>query len=415
MINNIALFGGEKVKNTPYGTGKRFGEEEIKHLKEALDQNTLFYWFGNKVKTFNKKFGEMYGTEYCVAVSSGTAAIHVGLGAVGVTAGDEVITSPVTDMGSVIGILYQNAIPIFADLDPHTYNMDPASIEKKITDKTKAILVVHLAGNPADMDPIMEIAKKHNLKVVEDCAQSYLCHYKGRLAGTIGDAGCFSLNDFKHISAGDGGMCIVKTEELYYRAFKFADKNYNRFSTDPAEVRKIDFVAPNYRMSELQGAVALAQLEKLEWICNARNNYGDGLTDGIRGLPGIYPHKITNGSKGSYWFYMMRINENEAKVNRDEFSKALTAEGIPNSAGYIPQCVYEYGIFTGKSAYQGTDCPFGCKYYNRDIQYYKGMCPVAEDILQTAIRLNVNEFFTEQDLADTIEAIRKVSAYYRSQ
>ncbi len=412
MSEELALFGGPKTKTTDWGTGKRFGDEELKNLKEALDQNTLFYWYGNKVKEFTKKFADMYGAKHCVAASSGTAGIHVALGAVGVTAGDEVITSPITDMGSVIGILYQNAIPVFADLDPNSYNMDPKSIEEKITDKTKAIVVVHLAGNAADMDPIMEIARKHDIKVIEDCAQSYMSYYKGRLAGTIGDIGCFSVNDFKHISAGDGGMIIMDDEDLYYKAFKFADKNYDRFSTDPAAERKIPYLAPNYRMTELQGAVALAQLDKLEWICEQRNKYGDALTEGIKDLPGIMPHKVLEGNKSSYWFYMLRIDEEKAGVSRDEFSKALSAEGIPNQPGYIPTCVYEYDLFKNKEGYLGTHSPFDSKYYGKDIEYYTGMCPVAEDILKTAIRINVNEFYTEQDLKDTIAAIRKVSNYY---
>lgn len=411
-MSELALFGGEKTKKTPFGTGKRFGEEELEQLKQALDQNTLFYWAGNKVKEFNKKFAEMYDAKYCVSASSGTAAIHVALGTVGVTAGDEVITSPITDMGSVIGILYQNAIPIFADLDPYTYNMDPKSIEEKISDKTKAILVVHLAGNAADMDPIMAIAKKHHIKVIEDCAQSYYCYYKGKLVGTIGNIGCFSLNDFKHISAGDGGMLLLNDEELYKKALKFADKNYDRLSKDPAAMRKIEFLAPNYRMNELTGAVGLAQLSKLGWICENRNHYGEKLSSGIKGLPGVHLPKMIAGGKSSYWFYMLRIDEKAAGVSRNEFSKALTAEGIPNQPGYIPTCVYEYDMFLNKNVYEGTDCPFGCKHYGKDIQYYKGMCPTAEEILRTAIRLNVNEFYTDADCNEVIEAIRKVSNYY---
>ena len=412
MSNKLALFGGEKAKKTPFGTGMRFGDEELKQLKEALDQNTLFYWFGNKTKEFTKKFADLYGVEHCVTTSSGTAAIHVALGALGVTAGDEVITSPITDMGSVIGILYQNAIPIFADLDPHTYNLDPKSVEEKITDKTKAIVVVHLAGNAADMDAIMDIAKKHNVKVVEDCAQSYLCYYKGRLAGTIGDIGCFSLNDFKHISAGDGGMCIMNGEELYRKAFRFADKNYDRFSKDPAATRRIEYLAPNYRISELQSAVGIAQLDKLKSICDRRNAYGTKISEGIKDLPGVYIPTIEEGNKSSYWFYMLRIDEKEAGVNRDEFSKALAAEGVPNQPGYIPACVYEYDMFKNKNAYNGTHSPFDSKYYGKDIEYYKGMCPTAEEILNTAVRLNVNEFYTDRDAEEVVEAVRKVSKYY---
>jgi dTDP-4-amino-4,6-dideoxygalactose transaminase len=258
----------------------------------------------------------------------------------------------------------------------------------------------------------MEIARKHRIKVIEDCAQSYMCYYKGRLAGTIGDIGCFSLNDYKHISTGDGGMLVMNDEETYKKALRFADKNYDRLSTDPAAARKIEYLAPNYRMTELQGAVAVAQLDKLEWICSQRNRYGDGLTEGIKDLPGIYPPEVLEGCKSSYWFYMLRINEKEAGVSRDEFCNALQAEGVPCSAGYIPTCVYEYDIFANKNAYDGTDCPFGCKYYGRNVEYKKGLCPVSEEILETAIRLSVNEFYTEQDLKEVIEAIMKVSDYY---
>lgn len=412
FMSRLALLGGEKAKKTPFGTGKRFGEEELTQLREALEQETLFYWSGSKVKALNTKFAEMYGAKYCVATSSGTAALHVALGTVGVTAGDEVITSPITDMGTVIGILYQNAIPVFADLDPHTYNLDPKSVEEKISDKTKAIVVVHLAGNAADMDKIMAIARKHNIKVIEDCAQSYLCYYKGKLTGTIGDIGCFSLNNFKHISAGDGGMLLLNDEESYIKAHKFADKNYDRFSKNSSAMRKIEFLAPNYRMNELTGAVGLAQLGKLKWICESRNAYGDKLSRGIKDLPGLYIPKVLDGGKSSYWFYMLRIDEKEAGVSRDEFSKALAAEGVPNTPGYIPTCVYEYDLFLNQNAYPGTNCPFGCKYYGKEVKYYKGMCPTAEEILNTAINLPVNEFYTDQDCDEVIEAIRKVSAYY---
>src|SRR5512132_828001 len=166
----LALHGGPKVKTTPFGKGKRFGLEEAQQLIEALEQNTLFYHHGQKVKTFVQDFNALYGVKHSVATSSGTASIHVALGAAGITVGDEVITSPITDQGSVIGILYQNAIPVFADLDPHTYNLDPRSVEARITPRTKAIVAVHLAGNACDMDALMDVAARHGLKVIEDCA-----------------------------------------------------------------------------------------------------------------------------------------------------------------------------------------------------------------------------------------------------
>ncbi|MCL2158618.1 MAG: DegT/DnrJ/EryC1/StrS family aminotransferase [Oscillospiraceae bacterium] len=412
-MEKIALFGGNPVKTTPFGTGKRFGDEELMQLKEALEQQTLFYWHGKKVKAFCEKLAGMYGVKYCVAATSGTAAIHVALGTLGVSEGDEVIVPPITDMGTVIGALYQNAIPIFADLDVGTYNLDPKSVEEKISDKTKAIIVAHLAGNPADMDAIMAIAKRHNVYVVEDCAQSWLSCYKGRLAGTIGDIGCFSTNDYKHISTGDGGALLIKDDEsLYRKALRFADKNYERIGGEAHATRNCESLAPNYRMTELQGAVGIAQLDKLEAICKRRNVIGDKITKGISGLNGVCPPKIQEGCKSSYWFYMMQIDEKEAGVSPSEFAQALGAEGIPASHGYIPTCVYEYPLFVEKNAYPGTSAPFDSKYYGRQIEYKKGLCPLAERILERTVKFSISEFYTDQDIDDIISAICKVAAYY---
>ncbi|WP_054949759.1 DegT/DnrJ/EryC1/StrS family aminotransferase [Numidum massiliense] len=404
----LAIDGGPKVKTTSFGTGKRFGLAEARQLLEALEQNTLFYHSGGKVKTFLDDFNQMYGVPYSVATSSGTAAIHVALLAAGVTVGDEVITSPITDMGTLVGILYQNAIPVFADLHPHTYNMDPKSIEQCITPRTKAILVVHLAGNPCDMDQIMAIAREHKLKVVEDCAQSYLSYYKGKLVGTIGDYGCFSTNDFKHISTGDGGIVTVNSGEEadHYRVHAFADKNYRRFSQNVTG--SIHTLAPNYRMTELQGAVGIAQLKKLPAICEKRRRYGDRITASISGLPGIFPHEVTAGGKCSYWFYMFRIEEQELTCARDTFAAALSAEGIPCSPGYIPHAVYEHGLFRQRQAYENSHFPFDLS----DVRYETGLCPHAEAILRTAINMPVSEFYSERDVEDIIEAIRKVAHHY---
>ncbi|OUS72454.1 spore coat protein [Paenibacillus sp. MY03] len=405
----LALLGGPKTKTTAFSTGKRFGVEEARELLEALEQETLFYHFGNKVKTFLDDFNAIYGVKHSVATSSGTAAIHVALGAAGVTVGDEVITSPITDQGTLIGILYQNAIPVFADLDPHTYNLDPASVEARITPRTKAIVVVHLAGNPCDMDAIMAIAQRHNLKVIEDCAQAYLTRYKGRYAGTFGDYGCFSTNDFKHISTGDGGMVTVNSGEEtdYYRTHGFADKNYHRFGTEVQ--RELHYVAPNYRMTELQGAVGIAQLKKLSWICERRQAIGDRITEGLRGTPGIHVHQVTEGGACTYWFYMMRLDLSALSCTRQQFSEALEAEGIPSRPGYIPQVVYKQPLFQRKQAYLNSHFPFDLT----DRSYQQGDCPVAEEILETAIQIPIKEFYSDTDAEDIIRGVRKVASYYK--
>ncbi|MGE7823988.1 DegT/DnrJ/EryC1/StrS family aminotransferase [Paenibacillus sp. NPDC093718] len=411
MNHKLALHGGPKTKETPFHTGRRFGFEEAKQLMEALEQDTLFYHFGGKVKQFLTDFNALYGVTYSVAASLGTAAIHVALGAAGITVGDEVITSPITDQGTLVGILYQNAIPVFADLDPHTYNLDPVSVESRVTSRTKAIVVVHLAGNVCDMDPIMDIARKHHLIVIEDCAQSYLTKYKGRLVGTIGDYGCFSTNDFKHISTGDGGIVTINSgrEDDYYNVHAFAGKNYRRFGS--SVIRDLQTLAPNYRMTELQGAVGIAQLKKLPWICERRTAYGNQMTAGLEGVPGIAAHRVEEGNTGTYWFYMLRVDEEELGCSRSEFSKALAAEGIPNSAGYIPEVVYMQPMFQRWSAYPNSSFPFDLN----GITYEKGLCPNAELILRTAVRLNVNEHYTKEDIDDMVAAVRKVAFYYQTE
>jgi len=409
----LAIEGGPKAKPTPYGTGRRFGLEEARQLVEALNQNTLFYHHGSKVKTFLRDFADLHGMQYAVATSSGTAAIHVALGAVGVSVGDEVITSPITDMGTLIGILYQNAVPVFADLDPYTYNMAPASVAACVTDRTRAIVVVHLAGNPADMDPIMATARAHGLKVVEDCAQSVLARYRGRHVGTIGDFGAFSTNDYKHISTGDGGVVLVNADErTYRRTHMFADKNYNRFGENIRGV--IPCLAPNYRMTELQGAVGIAQLKKLPRICARRTEIGTRISRGVADLPGIHPHGVHPEDTCTYWFYMFRLDEEKLGCPRDDFVEALAAEGVAASAGYIQQTVCEYALLTERRAYEGSHFPFD---YGRDpssLRYGKGTCPVAEEILKTCVRLGVNEFWTDQDVEQTIAGIRKVARHFSS-
>ena len=406
--DRLALQGGEPVKVGPFGTGKRFGADEVKELVEALEQNTLFYHLGTKVKTFLADFNTLYGVPYSVATSSGTASVHVALGAAGITVGDEVITSPITDQGTLVGILYQNAIPVFADLEPYSFVMDPRSIAARVTERTRAIVAVHLAGNPCDMAAIMEIARRHDLVVIEDCAQSYLCRYQGQLCGAIGDYGCFSTNDFKHISTGDGGIVTVNSgrDDDYHAVHAFADKNYDRFGGNV--MRGIHHLAPNYRMTELQGAVGIAQLKRLTWVCERRHRHGERITEGIRGLPGIHPHRVEAGNYCTYWFYMFRLGEDVLRCSRDEFSAALRAEGIPNQAGYIPRVIYLQPLFQNREAYRGSHFPFDLA----DAAYPRGLCPVAESILETAIRLPISEFHTEQDIDDVIRGIRKVAHHF---
>ena len=387
----LAINGGEKLVKKEFPIARRFEGNEIVYLKEALDQNTLFYASGKFVKRFNSTFAEMLGMKHCVAASSCTAAIHIALAALGVGIGDEVITPPITDMGGIIGILAQHAIPIFADVDPETYNITAESIEAVITPKTKAIIVTHLAGNPCEMDEIMAVARKHGVFVVEDCAQSYCAYYKGRLVGTFGDISCFSINEYKHITAGDGGMCLTNDDDLASRALLFSDKGYNRSGKTVEETRAVIDMAMNYRMTELQGAVGLAQLEKLNYICSSLTALGIELTKHLNDIPGIIPPKVMPHNISSNWFYMLRIDLDHFPCGPGRFADALNAEGVAASGGYIIRCVYRYEIFGEK--------------------YPLGLCPVAEKVLSECIHLKFNYAYGMSDIQAIAEAIRKIEIH----
>lgn len=400
-----AIAGGEPAKRTPFGREKRYGEEELQQLREALEQGSLFYAHGNKVKTLEQRFAQMNGVPYAIACSSGTAAIHAALIAVGISPGDEVITSPITDMGSVIPILYQGAVPVFADLHPHSYTLLPESVEARITPNTRAVLAVHLWGNACDLQALREICHKHHLWLIEDCAQAFGCRYRGEPIGTIGDIGCFSLNEFKHISCGDGGIVITRNEHLARRLRLAVDKCYNR---EPGVTqRNATFLANNYRMTELQGAVAVAQLEKLESIVARRRRWCESLSERLRGLPGITLPQPTPGCEPSWWFYMMRVVPDSLGANADAFAEALRAEGLPVSAHYIGQCVYQYPIFTDHSAFERGTHAYSARAYT------EGLCPSAEMILDTSVVLAVNEAYTDTDLEETAYAIRRVAQWFR--
>ena len=409
---SLALHGGQPTKTTPFGSGRRFGDEERKQLLEVLDSDMLFYFFGKKVFEFQKKFAELYGMKHCICCSSGTAAVHSALGALQLPPGREVITSAIIDMGTLTGVLYQNLIPVFADIDPGTYNLSARSVEQRITSRTGAIVVVHHAGLAADMERFLALSEKYGLPIIEDCAQAYLAEYRGRLAGTMGRMSAFSLNHFKHITCGSGGMVLTDDDGLRKLAGLFLDKCYDREGGQ----RNPYFLAPNYQMTELQAAVALAQLEKLPWIIERRRALGDRLTAMLQEIPGITPQRIPEGYKHSYFLFLFRVNEQELGVSAAEFSQALEAEGIPNKTRTITggRCEYQYDIFKNRSAFPQSRHPFVNREFGANVEYHDGLCPIAERAFEETINLTVNEFYTDQDIAEMGVAVEKVAVYYLS-
>jgi perosamine synthetase len=403
-MDRPAIAGGSAAKTTPFPRPNRYGAEELRELTEALEQGTLFYAQGKKVYQFESEFAALLGFPHAVACSSGTAGIHAALIAAGISPGDEVIVPPITDMGSVVPILYQGAIPVFADLDEATGNLLPASVEKNITEKTRAIIAVHLAGYACDMDVLVAIAAKGKLVLIEDCAQAHGTTYRGKAVGHFGVCGCYSFNEFKHVSCGDGGIVVTHDAEFAKRLRLATDKAYTR---DPAVTqRSPTFLANNYRMTELQGAVALAQTRKIMEIVRRRREWCTQLTERISECRGILLPHATQGGEHSYWFYMMRVVPEKLGADADEFAGALKAEGLPVSAHYIGQPIYQYPLFVNHSAFARGSHPFAGR------SYHAGLCPNAEAILRTCVNLQINEAYGEVDLEETVFGIRRVVKWF---
>jgi dTDP-4-amino-4,6-dideoxygalactose transaminase len=406
----LAIDGGAKVRTRPFPGGKKVGKEELKELVDVIDSGNMFRYGGTKVEGFEKEFAEIHGAKYAVASTSGTSSLHIAVGMLNPSPGDEIIVGPITDMGSIIPILAQSAIPIFCEVQPDTFNMDPADIERKITAKTKAIMVIHLFGNPNDMDAILEIARRRKLAVIEDCSQAHMSEYKGRLVGTMGDIGCFSLQQSKHITCGDGGITITNNEEYGIRGKVFMDKGWHRAEFGP---RKYSMFGPNYRMNELSGAVALAQTRKMKGVIALRRARGDLLSQLLADNPHVQPQRLLDGCKHTYWQYGMRVLD-DAPFTTDDFAKALSAEGVSCGAHYIGKPIFLcHEAVRSRTLYGSSHFPFDHPNARPGIMYDENTCPVTQRVLDRMLLAQVSQFISEDDVRDIAAAIRKVSRLLR--
>lgn len=404
----IAIEGGKPtVRSKSFGPMWDFGEEEITQLTEVIQAGKLNRLSGNKVDQLEREFAEGHGVKYAQAVTSGTAAVHTAIGVIDPNPGDEIITTSISDMGTVIGILYQNAIPVFADIDPITGNLDINDVAAKITERTKAIVLVHLYGNPCDLSPYVELARKHNIYLIEDCAQAHLAEYKGQLVGSMGDFGCFSFGG-KHMTTGDGGMVISNRDDLAHRLKWFTDKGNPR-----QPVYEHAYLAPNYRMTDLQGAVGLAQIKKVGeavkkkvWAATHLNEVVDG-EDGMR-LQDVLPE-----ARHSYWLYGFHIDPAVFGVPVSTFAEALSAEGVPANGPYLAYPIYKYPVMAQQRTFGTSGFPLRGD-VGRQIDYNALSLPGSERFLETTVTIMMTPSYTEEDIEDFGTAIKKVGDYYRA-
>jgi dTDP-4-amino-4,6-dideoxygalactose transaminase len=395
------------VRSGAFGPQWDLGDEEIEQLVEVIRAGKLSRLGGAKVVQFEKDFAAKQDVTYAQAVTSGTAAVHTAIGVIDPNPGDEIITTSITDFGTVIGILYQNAIPVFADIDPVSGNLDVNDVAAKITGRTKAIVLVHLFGNPGDLTPFVELARAHNLYLIEDCAQAQLATYKGRPVGSWGDLGCFSFGG-KHMTTGDGGMVITNRDDLADRLKWFADKGNPR-----QPVYEHNYLAPNYRMTDLQGAVGVAQLKKVDEAVRKKQWAANQLSEVIASEPGLSLQAVLPDARHSYWVYAFHMDPGKFSVPAKQFAAALQAEGVPANSPYLVYPIYKYPALAQRRTYGTSGFPFAHPEVGRDIDYGALSLPGSEKFLETAIVVPMNPSYSEQDVESFGIAIKKVADYYR--
>ena len=364
-------------------------EEEKQAALEVLESGYLFRYgspddpaFKAKVYQLEQEVAALMGVQYAVAVNSGTTALLVALGGLGIGPGDEVVVPGYTFIASMSSIIYARAIPILAEVD-RTLNLDPEDVRSRITPRTKAIMAVHMLGNPARLDELTAIADEHGLLLIEDCAQAFGASYKGRRVGSIGHAGTYSFNIFKIITAGDGGMVVTRDEAAYRRFFGFHDQGHSPLRTG-IEVGRRPFVGLDFRMTELTAAVLLAQLRKLDTIVTHLHANKERMKAAISGLPGIQFREVTDpdGECATLLTVFLPSEEIARKVAGE-----LNTRVIADSGWHVYSNMEQ---ILEKRTLTAEGCPFTCPYYEGgEVTYSKGMLPQTDDLLARAINISI--------------------------
>lgn len=405
----LAIDGGPPVRKDRLGTGpygpQYYDDEEKQELIEVIDSRNPFRHVGGKVAQFEREYAKYLGAKYVIGVTSGTTALYAAMAALEIGPGDEVICPAWNWYADYDTIILSGALPVFAEID-ESFGIDPDDIERHITPRTKAIIVAHLQGGICEMDRIMAIARKHNIRVLEDFAQCVGGTYKGKHVGTIGDIGINSFQLSKTITSGEGGAVVTNDPVLYERAFRFHDVgNISRcFNETIGRGVLSGFASCNFRMSELTAAVLRAQLRKLDTICNNLRANARKVKEGIQDLPGIKFRK-TGCPDGDLGYAVMIDMGNRQR--RDRFLRALRAEGISaiGPAGSVilpadPRVEHKRTIH--------PEWPSFTSERGRQIQYGAASCPKTIDILNRFGGPHIGPKYTDQDIADIIKAVRKV-------
>lgn len=382
----LAINGGKKLIDFQFTSYNSIGSEELEASNNVVKSGILSdfvgapgenFLGGRYVKLFEDKFKNSFESEYAISVNSWTSGLIAAVGAIGIEPGDEILVTPWTMCASAISILHWNAVPVFVDIEEETFCMDPEKIEEKITPRTKAILVVDIFGQSADMDPILDIAKKYKLKVISDCAQSPGARYKGRLAGTMGDIGGYSFNYHKHIHTGEGGMIVTNDEQIAKKC-QLIRNHAEAAIVDDDDPDLTNMIGYNFRLGEIESAIGICQLDKLNSAILSRQKAAQLLTQSLKDIIGLTTPHVREDCTHVYYFYAMRHNESLTGVSRDSVHEALIAEGVPLLSKEY-QNLHMLPMFEMKQCYGTKNFPW-CLNHGVDYQYGEGTCEVAERI-----------------------------------
>ena len=402
----LAILGGEPVRKNKSWPKWPYVDEKV--VDSILKTTKSGIWCridssSGTVPTFEKVYAELMGSKLSVAVGSGTQALSTCVEALGIGPGDEVITSPYTDPGTISSILTSRALPVLADIDRESYQLDPADVEKKITENTRAIMPVHIWGQPANMEQIMIIAGKHNLKVIEDAAQAHLSEFQGKKLGTIGNLGCYSFQSSKTIACGEGGAIVGNDEELM-------DKCYTVQNHGTSRRGRTDTIGPKYRMNEFEAAILLGQLDGVKDRFALRNKNAFYLTSKLKEFPGLVPQKLYKGTASGSWYRysMSYFKEHFSNADRSKFLKALEAEGISLSTMYSTTILNKEpwtGHILTLKVYQKMYSPERLKRFTEELHL-----PTCDKVCQEITTMTGSNMLlgTREDMDDVINAIMKV-------
>ncbi len=415
---NLAVNRGTPLRQAPWPPRLQIDDREVEAVMRVMDaakQGHAFERYGGvEVDAYEQEFAEAMGVKWATAVSSGTASVHTALGALRLDAGSEIICAPITDPGAIMPVLWNNCIPIFADSYRDNYNMDPASIPALIGEQTKAIVCGHIAGHPCDMDEILNIAEDHNLYVIEDCAQAHYAQYRGKLVGSIGHLGCFSLMSGKHTtSGGQGGMVITDDEELYWNAKRFADRGKPFNSEAPSNL----FLGTNYRVTELAAAIGRVQLQKMPGITRARQQFVAAFQAALakEDVVCCEPSPVVDGGTSAYWFGTLLFHADRCAKTMAEYGAAIGAEGVSVGGNYEGALVPTKAWINDMQTYGQTKEPWTSPHWHGDLDKldYASSVPAAVECVAQLMRYGVHECQGEQEAKDMAAAIAKVDAVYR--